>query len=122
MSRYNKVSKINIKDYMFLHAVLLMYSLISLLSKVAANEPFMSIKFIVLYTGIIGILFTYALLWQQVLKRFQLTTAFANKSMVIVWGMIWGNIFFMENISCNMIIGTGIIFYGVYYMVVSGNE
>jgi hypothetical protein len=52
-----------------------------------------------LYFVVFGVLFVYAILWQQVLKKIPLTTAIANKSITIVWGMIFGLLFFEEKVS-----------------------
>ena len=63
----------------------------------------------------------YALLWQQSLKTVSLTSAYANKGVVIVWGLIWGIFFFQEVLKWNMVIGGIIIILGIY-LVVSENE
>ena len=70
--------------------------------------------------GNIGVIFIYALLWQQVLKRFELTVAIANKSVTIIWGMIFGLVIFGEGITVKMIIGTVLILSGI--MVLSSES
>lgn len=109
------------KKYGMLHGILLLYSLSVVCSKLAAREAFLSVRFILYYGGTIGLLFIYALLWQQILKALPLVTAYANKSIVVVWGMLWGVLLFQEKITVTMLIGTIVIFIGVY-LVVSGNE
>lgn len=109
---------IKVKTYVFLHAILILYSLVAILSKMAATKMFLSIDFIFYYGIILIILCIYAILWQQVLKKVPLTVAFANKSVVVIWGMIWGNLFFKEKITFGMIVGAAIIFIGVYLVVV----
>jgi len=110
-----------IKDYFLLHAIILMYSLGGIFSKLASNEKLFSFNFICFYGILLLILLLYAILWQQILKEIPLTTAFANKSFTVIWGMVWGALLFNEDISINMIIGSLIIFVGVY-LVVSDNE
>lgn len=105
------------RQYLLLHFILFLYSLGSIFSKLGANEEMFSIKFIVLYGTVLFILFIFAILWQQVLKIMPLTTAYANKAVVIVWGMVWGKIIFNEKISINMILGSILIFYGIYKVV-----
>ena len=56
---------------------------------------------------------------KQILKKFSLTTAFINKAITIVWGMLWGVLFFKEQITVNMIIGAIIVFIGVSLVVIS---
>jgi len=103
-----------LKKYILLHALFVLYSLTAVLGKLASKHDFMSFKFIFMYGLILGILFVYAILWQQVLKNMLLVTAYTNKAVVVVWGMLWGNILFFERITAGMIIGTIIIFMGIY--------
>ena len=86
------MKKTGIRDYLFLHIVLIIYSLTSVLSKSAADKT--GIAFVVLYGAVLFCLMLYAVLWQGVLKKFPLTTAFANKAIVVVWGILWGWLFF----------------------------
>lgn len=113
--------KIGIKHYIFLHSILLLYSFTGVFSKTASQCSFLSFKFIILYGTVLLFLFLYAILWQQILKSLPLTTAFANKAITVVWGFIWGAVFFHEKISLFMIIGAAIIIFGIY-LVVSDHE
>ncbi|MGN0557007.1 MAG: transporter [Acutalibacteraceae bacterium] len=116
-----KSKRSRILSFVLLHAILLMYSFCSVFSKLAASAEFMSFRFVLYYGLMLLILAAYALLWQQVLKRMPLNTAFANKGVVIIWGMIWGALIFSEAIKWYMIVGALIIFCGIV-LVVSDNE
>lgn len=105
------------KNYIFLHIVLLFYSANGIFSKMASKKLFLSAEFFYFYGLVLLNLLIYAILWQQVLKRMPLTTAFSNKSVIVVWGMLWGTLFFQERITLQMIIGAVIIFFGVYLVV-----
>ena len=87
------------------------------MSKLASGQQFLSFKFILMYGGVVLLLMVYAVLWQQVLKRLPLTVAFANKSAVMIWGMIIGAIMWHEKITWLMIAGTIIIVIGVCLVV-----
>ncbi|MCO7108745.1 hypothetical protein NIA69_05595 [Gemmiger formicilis] len=50
----------------------------------------MSAAFIVLYGLMLLALVTYAVGWQQVIKHLPLTTAYANKAVTVVWGILLG--------------------------------
>ena len=67
------------------------------------------------------ILGVYAVAWQQILKHFDLSTAFCNKAVTVIWGMVFGAIIFHEKITWNMIIGAVIVIVGVI-MVVKSDE
>ena len=95
---------LKINKYVLLHLLLVLFSFCAVFSKLAAQNEFLSLKFIILYGKAILILGIYAILWQQILKKFDLTTAFFNKAVVVIWGMLWGAIFFQEKITIKMII------------------
>lgn len=102
-----------LKNLFALHLLLMVYSTSGILSKNAANVPFLSLEFCFLYAGILALLGLYAIGWQQILKRMALTTAFSNKAVTIVWGIIWGALFFMEPITLPKIGGAILIILGV---------
>jgi len=110
----------SLKDYILLYSGLLIYSLCSVMSKFASNYTVGSVQFCLFYSVSLMNLAIYALFWQQILKRFLLTKAYANRPMATVFGMLWGSLLFHEEITTNMLIGTGIIMLGIW--MVSGNE
>lgn len=115
------MQKSKIKPYIQLHLLLVFYTLGAVCSKLAGNEDFFSIKFIFLYGLVLLNLFVYALVWQQILKKLPLVTAFANKAVTVIWGLIWGMLIFKEEITVFNIIGAVIIIIGIC-LVVSADE
>lgn len=105
------------KDYLFLHGSLFLYSLGGIFAKTAGSKEFLSLEFIFFYGLFLFILFLYAILWQQILKKFPLTVAFANKAIVILWGILWGYLFFNETLRWGMFFGAIIIITGIYLVV-----
>ena len=114
------MKKGRIRQFLFLHIVLLIYSLTSILSKLAADKK--GFAFIIMYGGVLVCLALYAIFWQIVLKKFSLTIAFANKAIVVVWGIIWGWLFFEEAVTWNKIIGAMIIIVGIMIVVRDDDE
>lgn len=106
-------SKSNKKIFIFLHIILVIYSLGSLCSKTASSFDVMSMGFILCYMGLFLTLGIYAIGWQQVIKRLPLTVAFANKAITVVWGIVWGRLFFRESISIGKIVGAIIVIAGI---------
>jgi len=96
-----------------LHIMLMFFSMSGIASKLAAGERFLSGKFILYYAVIIGLLGVYAIVWQQIIKRLPLTTAYANRAVTIVWGIIWGVLFFHENVTPLKVVGAVIVIAGV---------
>ena len=111
------MKKIKVNKYIYLHLLLLLYSFCGVFSKLASQNQILSIKFCLFYGTSLLILGIYAIFWQQILKKFSLTTAFFNKAVTIIWGMIWGVMFFSEKITLNMIVGTIIVLIGIGLVV-----
>lgn len=103
----------NIKAFLFLHLLLMVYSTSGILSKLASGKTFLSWPFLLLYGGVIALLAIYALGWQQVLKRIPLSAAYANKAVTVVWGCIWGLLIFREQLSPGKIIGGILVLAGI---------
>lgn len=120
-NKNNKSSRIG--AFVLLHVLMLIYSLDGIMSKLAGAVPFLSFKFILYYGILIVILGIYAIGWQQVIKRLPLTTAFANKAVTVVWGIIWGALVFKEQITVGKVVGAVLVITGVViYAIVDGQE
>ena len=114
-------TKIDAKTFLFLHAVILVYALGTVFSKLAASAAPFSFPFFGYYALFIGCLGVYALAWQQVLKRVPLVTAFCNKAVTVVWGMLLGALIFKEQIGVMNVVGAAVVIVGVV-MVVSADD
>ena len=108
--------------YLLLHFLMALYSLTSVCSKLAAQEPFLSPKFCLYYGGMIALLGIYAIGWQQVIKHLPLTTAFANKAVTIVWSILWGALFFSESVTPGKIVGALMVVAGVVLFALAEKE
>lgn len=106
-----------VKDYLLLYIGVFVYSLCSVMNKLAAAYSFLSLHFCLFYGLAIFILAIYAVLWQQILKRLPLNTAYANRSLNMILVMLWGALLFEETITANMLIGAVIILFGVNLVV-----
>ena len=76
-------------------------------------ESNINTKVILFLGGEIVCLVLYAILWQQVLKHFDLTVAMANKGSVVIISMLWSVLIFHEKITLFNVIGAIIIFIGI---------
>jgi multidrug transporter EmrE-like cation transporter len=85
-------------------------------AKLAAKESFLTMKFMLFYGTSLFILVVYSFLWQIILRRIPLNTAYSNKGVVIVWGMIWGGLFFGEEMNIAKIIAVVLIIIGVVFI------
>ncbi len=116
----NNIAKNNkIKYLIILHIEFLLFSLGGVCSKLAAQNQFLSFWWLFWYAQVLLNLAVYAIVWQQIIKHLPLTTAYANKAIGIVWGVLWGIVFFGEQIKWNMIVGALIVIAGVILVVES---
>lgn len=105
--------KSSTKVLLGLHLLLMVYSVSSVCSKFAAATAFPSWQFFCFYGLVLGILGVYAIGWQQVIKRMPLTTAYANKAVTIVWGIVFGMVVFGETVTPLMLVGALVIVAGI---------
>lgn len=83
----------------------------------AGGTEFLSFSFVLLYGLVLLNLFVYAIVWQQIIKKLPLVTAYANKAVTVIWGLIWGMLIFKETITIWNIVGAIIIIFGIYMVV-----
>ena len=112
----------NTKTILALNVLLMFFSLGGIFSKLASKQSFLSLKFILCYGALLFIMFVYAIGWQQIIKRLPLTMAYANRAVTIVWGIIWGLLFFNEKLNVGKIIGAVIVIAGVLLYVTESDE
>lgn len=113
--------KIKIKDILLLQLVFFIYSINSVVAKLASGQESMSLNFILLYGLEIVILGIYAILWQQIIKKFELSIAYANKAVVLIFAMIWGALLFKEQITLPKLAGILLVIVGIIILN-SGKE
>ena len=110
------------KAWLLLHLMMLLYAGSTVLSKLAAGEEPLSVPFLLYYAGEIVLLGAYALGWQQVIKRLPLTTAYANKAVTVVWGLLAGMLFFGERLTPGRVIGALLAIAGVVLFAFADGE
>ena len=106
-----------VTDYVLLYFGFFIYSLVSVFAKFASAQT--DYKMIVFMGCEVVLLAIYAVLWQQILKRFSLVTAMSNKGITVVLGMLWSVVIFKDTITMWNIIGTVIIISGIYLVSIS---
>lgn len=107
----------DIKYIIILHIFLGVYSMTGIASKLAAGEEFLSFRFILFYGLVLFGLFLYAIGWQQIIKHMPLISAYANRGVTVIWGLVWGYFIFSEKITARSLIGAAIIICGIVLIV-----
>lgn len=114
------------KDYIFLHLNICLFSFTGIFSKLASNELNNSgLQSIMLYVYL-GLMLlncaVYALAWQRVIKKFDLSFAFANRSVYLIWSQVWAVIIFKESLTAYNIIGMLIVLVGVTIVQLANSQ
>ncbi len=104
--------KFSVKDLLLLQGVFLIYSVNSIVAKLASGEEF-GFAFLCFYGLEVLILGIYAILWQQIIKKFELSIAYANKAVTLIWAMIWGALLFKEQITFTKVGGILLVIIGI---------
>lgn len=102
-----------------LHLGIVLYSASAVLLKLAGKAELFSFNFFLMIGFSLMIMIIYAVIWQFSLKRLPLSTAYANRSLSLVWGVVFGILIFKENVSLKLIAGASIILVGVILVVAS---
>ena len=103
---------VSIKNILILQAVVVVYTLSSVVAKFATGKELFSFSFFLFYGLEIVILGIYAILWQQMIKRFDLSVAYANRAMAIVWSAVWAIVLFKDVLALKQVIGIGFVVLG----------
>lgn len=113
--------KLRFKDILILQAVFVIYSLSLVCQKFAANaldsfEAIFTVRFLFPAFMVVFILGVYAIIWQQIIKRFDLSVAYANKGTTLLWSLVWGLLLFNETITVSKAAGVVVVFIGIIIM------
>lgn len=84
--------------------------------KVAGRYNMLSIEWLFFYGLAVFVLMMYSVMWQLLLEKLPLSTAYLRKGITYILVFIWAFVFFGEKISPGQLLGAAIIIIG---MVVS---
>ena len=100
-------------QYILLIAANILYACVSIFTKYASQQEFMSWNYMLGLIAAIGVMGLYAVLWQQVLKRIELSLAYMFKGTSIVFVMLLAYVLFGKQITWNNIVGAIVIVGGI---------
>lgn len=105
------MKKIGIRQIILLQVIIIIYTVSSIMAKFASAGD--ALERIVLFFGL-DLLFLgiYAICWQQMIKIFPLSVAYANRAMALLWSAIWAKIIFGEQISVKQMVGIALVIIG----------
>ncbi len=115
-----------VKNYIFLHFCVLLFSFTSVFSKMASmqlteggirNPKLYFFAFLMLADC-----FLYAICWQKIIRKFDLHIGYANRSVYLFWSQLWAVVIFGESLTAKNVAGLLVVFAGVVIVSVSGKE
>ena len=99
--------------YVSLLGINLLYAGTAVFTKLASMKEFLSRPYFAFIFGAICVMGVYAFLWQQVLSRMPLSTAYMFKGTSIVFVLLLSALVFGETITWTNILGSVIIIAGI---------
>ena len=109
-----------------LHVSIMIFSFTGIFSKLASgawNEGGLTNPMVYVFLALMllncGV---YALAWQRVIKHFDLSFAYANRSVYLLWSQLWAVAIFGEHLSVRNILGMLIVLIGVIVVSLSAKQ
>ena len=120
----SKKKKITVKAILFIQAAVVVFTLSTVFSKLAGmtTGDLVIGSLVIRGLGMKRLFFIgcevlclgiYAIFWQQIIKRFDLSVCYANRAFSIFWTFMWSIIIFQEKIRWNNVAGIIIVFIGI---------
>lgn len=99
--------------YGLLIGVNAIYASLSICTKSASQQDFLSLPYFLWIGGAVGIMGIYAILWQQIIQRMEIAMAYMFKGTSIVFVLLLSAMMYNEPISIKNIVGALIIIVGI---------
>lgn len=105
------MKKTGVKQILCLQAIIVLYTISGIMAKFASAGE--SLEKVILFFGL-DLLFLgiYAICWQQMIKVFPLSVAYANRAMALLWSALWAKVVFGEQIQIKQMIAIGLVIAG----------
>lgn len=105
------MKKIGIKQIVLLQAIVVIYTVSGIMAKFASAGE--TLEKVILFFGLdLMFLGIYAICWQQMIKIFPLSVAYANRAMALLWSAVWAKIIFGEQIGIKQMLGIALVVVG----------
>lgn len=91
----------------------LLYACVTLFTKYASQQEMGTVAYCLGLAGAIGVMGAYAICWQQILTRVELSTAYMFKGTSLIFIMLFAFALFGEQITMMNILGAIVIVLGI---------
>ena len=111
----SRSSHLTFRSVAILLLVYLFYSTVSIATKFTSLQEFLSLKYFLGLAIVVAMLGIYAIIWQQVLKRIDLTTAYMFKGTSLIFVLLFSALLFNETITLWNVVGAAFIVGGIVW-------
>ncbi len=101
-------SMLTVLKYIALIGTFFIYTTSGVFSKLASQQDFVSLLYLVFLCGSVAVLGIYAVLWQQIIKRMDVSLAYMFKGTGVVFGLMLALFVFGEAITTTNMVGAAI--------------
>ena len=110
--------KIRARDLFFLQCSVVIYTISGVIGKFAARsaQDQQDLAFWLLYGAEIAVLGVYAIIWQQMIKKLDLSVAYANRAVALLWSLLWAAFLFGEPVTGKKVLGAGLVVLGTVFV------
>ena len=96
---------LTVLKYIALVGTFFIYTTSGVFSKLASQREFLSLGYIAFLGCTVGVLGIYAVLWQQIIKRMDVSLAYMFKGTGVVFGLLLAHFVFGEAITTTNMVG-----------------
>lgn len=113
---------IPLRALLLLQFAVFIYSLNTICGKMASNEQPMSAAFIAWLFAEVAALGVYAIFWQQAIKKIELSVAYANKAVGLLWALLWSVLLFSDRVTWGKVVGLVLVIAGTIVMNIGASD
>lgn len=103
----------NIIKSLALVGVNFIYACTGICTKMASRHEMFSWPYLLWMAGAVGVMGIYAILWQQIIAKIPISTAYMFKGTGLIFGLLFAYLLFSEQITIYNIIGAATIITGI---------
>lgn len=100
-------------SYILLVLAVAIYACTGAFTRFASMSPFLSWQYILCVIGAVGVIGIYAIIWQQLIQRMDISLAYMFKGLGVVFALLICHYVFDEVITMKNIVGAVIIIAGI---------
>ncbi|HRF48136.1 MAG TPA: EamA family transporter [Anaerolineales bacterium] len=116
-----KFHKGTVLHYVGLHLLYFIYSWVIVLIKLSSFFPVFAAEYLIYLVCAVILLGAYAFFWQKAIRNVDLSLAYPQKGVVVLWTLLWSYLLWGEIVTPQNVVGSAVIVAGIA-LVASNHE